>query len=262
MLNIYFYKAFKWAVPEAFSDAVNLCNFAEGDLIHDNVAAYTEDWPSALQKINYSIQVKAAYSDSLSSSESENKKFLNNWNSEVRVDLFHKQQRTSPGQIHTTQGRLYTLFWKGDLSILDASTPPPLPPPNLRDAAKNINETSFFASQFSVHGPSFVMARDHANPVSRAKYNKVFLELKKHLVQEPLVFLPSEAGIKKWDKLAPTVEVAIFHTQYSTQEELHDAVKNAVYVPAKDAKREMFRIAAHGLIVPQSGSKQNQRLAF
>ena len=257
MYNIYFYKAFKWAIPDAFSDAVNLCLFAEGDLIYDHIAAYTEEWSSAFQKINYSIQVKTAYSDALLSSESENQKFLNNWNSEIRVDLFHKQQRTSPGQIHTTQGRLYTLLWKGDLSILDASTPPPQPPLNVRDAAKNIKEASLFASQFSSQGPSFVMARDYANPVSRAKYNKVLLELKKHLAQEPLVFTPSEAGIKNWENLAPTVEVVIFDTQYSSQEELHDAVKKAVYIPAKDAKREMFRIAAHGAIVPRSGSEHN-----
>lgn len=256
MSNIYFYKAFKWAISDAFSDAINFCSFTEGDLIYDHIAAYTEEWSSACQKINYSVQVKAAYSDALSSSESERQKFLNNWNSEVRIDLFHKQKRTTPGHIHTTQGRLYTLLWKGDLSILDASTPPPLPPLNVKDALKYIDEASQFAGQFSTQGPSFVMARDNSNPVSRGKYNKVFLGLKKHLVQEPLVFLPSEAGIKNWQKLAPTVEFVIFHTQYRFDVDLHDAVKKAVYVPAKDAKREMFRIAAHGMIVPQNGSEK------
>ncbi|MFQ5470787.1 MAG: hypothetical protein ACE5EH_10850 [Gammaproteobacteria bacterium] len=59
---------------------------------------------------------------------------------------------------------------------------------------------------------------------------------------------PEKAGMSKFELIAPTVEVAFFPMNRASEEELHDLIKDALYIPSKDSKKDMFRIAAHGLI--------------
>lgn len=54
--------------------------------------------------------------------------------------------------------------------------------------------------------------------------------------------------MSKFELIAPTVEVAFFPMNRASEEELHDLIKDALYIPSKDSKKDMFRIAAHGLI--------------
>jgi hypothetical protein len=151
-------------------------------------------------------------------------------------------------QIETTQGRLYTALWKGDVTILESDTEEPQIPVTVQQVTRNLAETSDTAKSLSTKYPVFVMARDLSNPVSREKYSKILSKLKKHLVGEPQILHPTSAGFKDWSNIAPTIKIAFFKSNGVSADELHDLVKEAIYVPAKDAKKEMFRIAAHGVI--------------
>lgn len=48
-IGMEFFSGFKWAVPGAFSDAVALCRFEEGDTLYDTKNAYNDDWEKASQ---------------------------------------------------------------------------------------------------------------------------------------------------------------------------------------------------------------------
>ena len=244
-----FFTGFKWAVPKAFSDAVSLCRFEEGDILYDTGKAYNDDWEKASKSIEHSLQVKYPARASGGASEKGGGVFDSNWSSEVRIDLYKNLEKIGVGQIHTTQGRLYTALWKGDLSILEKESEEPPVPLTVLDVTRNLEQTSQKAQELSVSFPVFVMARDLSNPVSRDKYSKVLTKLKKHMCNSPNILTPKQAGLVQFDNIAPTVEVAFFSTNVTSAEELQELVKSAVYVPLKNAKKEMFRIAKHGIIV-------------
>ncbi|VAX03876.1 hypothetical protein MNBD_GAMMA19-1447 [hydrothermal vent metagenome] len=244
-----FFSGFKWAVPKAFSDAVCLCRFEEGDILYDTVKAYDDEWGKASKFIDHSLQVKFPARVSGGASEKGGGIFSGNWSSEVRIDLYKNLEKVGVGQIHTTQGRLYTALWKGDITILEKESNEPPIPLTVQEVTRILEQVSQKAKELSVGFPVFVMARDLSNPVSREKYSKVLTKLKRHLVNGPKLLSPQKSGLIQFENIAPTVEVAFFPANGASAEELHDLVKSAVYIPAKNAKKEMFRLAAHGIIV-------------
>ncbi|HIP68951.1 MAG TPA: hypothetical protein EYH06_10260 [Chromatiales bacterium] len=174
--------------------------------------------------------------------------FSSNWNSKVKIDLYKGLEKVSAGQIHTTQGRLYSALWKGDLAILEKNTEVPPIPSSVKDVTRNLKQVSKKANELSLDFPVFVMARDLSNPVSREKYSRVLTKLQKLLEKNPEILSPQKAGLKQYENIAPTVDVAFFQTNGTNAEELHNLIKSAIYVPSKNAKKEMFRLAAHGII--------------
>ncbi|MFQ5470788.1 MAG: hypothetical protein ACE5EH_10855, partial [Gammaproteobacteria bacterium] len=105
--------------------------------------------------------------------------FNSNWCSEVRIDLYKNLERVGVGQIQTTQGRLYTALWKGNLEVLEKEYQEPPIPLTVQDVTRNLEQASKKAKELSVGFPVYVMARDLSNPVSRDKYSKIFTKLKK-----------------------------------------------------------------------------------
>lgn len=243
-----FFSNFSWAVPQAFSDAVALCRFEEGDVLYDTPRAYDSSWSEALKHITYSLQVR--YPARVTSSEKEKVGgvFEKNWNSVVRIELYKKQEKVGVGQITTTQGRLYSAIWKGDLTVLENDTEAPPLPVNVKNVAKQLTELKEIALGLSVGFPVFAMVRDRSNQISREKYLKVRAMLGKHLFGEPKLLTPENARLKNWDTIAPTIEIAFFPVNGINQEELKSLVKKAVYVPSKNTKKDMFRIGTHGAI--------------
>lgn len=244
-----FFSGFKWAVPKAFSDAVSLCRFEEGDMLYDTEKAYDGDWERAKKFIGHSLQVKYPTRVTGGASEKGGSVFNSNWRSEVRIDLYQNLEKVGDNQIYTTQGRLYTALWKGDLAILEKESEDPAAPLTVQDVTRTLEQTSQKAKELSVGFPVFVMACDLSNPVSRDKYLKVLTKLKKHLYDIPIILTPKMAGLIQFKDVAPTVDVAFFPMNETSAEELYDLVRSAVYVPSKDAKKEMFRISAHGIII-------------
>ena len=79
-----FFEGFKWALPLAFADALSKCQFVVGDIIYDNVKAYSVEWGEAKNILKHSIQVKSINSVITENNEVNNESvFYENWNSEI-----------------------------------------------------------------------------------------------------------------------------------------------------------------------------------
>lgn len=249
-IAVKFFERFKWAVPKAFSDAVALCRFEEGDILYDTKKVYrnTGEWGNVAKYVKQSLQVKFPARATGGTGERSGGVFSRNWDSEVRLDLYEGMASTGIGQIETTQGRLYTLLWKGDLSVLDTKTDNPPVPLITRQVTKLLNETRDTVEGRFPGNTVFVMVRDLSNPVSRNKYLKVVAQLNRNLAQEVAFMSPKEAGLKDWDWIAPTVEIAFFSITGLSDEALTALIKKAVYTPGKNAKTDKFRLSAHGII--------------
>lgn len=247
-----FLPGFTWALPTAFSDAVFLCSFEEGDILYDTPLAYEGEWNNVKNEIQYFLQIRHP-ARGYSSASNGNGVFEANWNSEVRLELYKNHKMVSVGQIHTTQGKLYSALWKGDIGlILNKDSKNPKPPINIQQVTKDLGNTSKAVKILTKGKSSFVMARDVTSPIAREKYFKIKTALSKHLKDEPIILSPNEAGISNPENVAPTIQIAFFITDKISTKELEDIVKKAVYVPSKNAKIDKFRISSHGRIFPDN----------
>ena len=113
-----FFSGFSWAVPTAFGDAVALCRFEQGDTLYDTRKAEEESWAEATKHIHHWLQVRYPSHVITVADESTGGIFEKNWDSEVKVDLYKNFKKVGEGQISTTQGRLYTALWTGNVEVL------------------------------------------------------------------------------------------------------------------------------------------------
>jgi hypothetical protein len=239
-----FFHGFKWAVPTAFSDAVGLCRFEEGDLLYDSPDAYTKDWPYFQNLTGKAIQVRGP-ARSRSRTTDTGGVFETNWYGEVIVDLFEPDKLP----IRSTQGRLYTALWRGNMDFLRADAPHPEIPITVASFGRKLRDISEHIPNTSDHGLTFVMARDKSNAVSRDKFLKIRDAFRGGLASEPVIQSPADLKVPEAEKFSPTVEIVLFRTSNLTRVEIEALVKMAVYKQAKGASRDMFRLSAHGAIV-------------
>lgn len=245
-----FFSGFQWAIPTAFSDSVSKAWFVEGDVLYDHMAAYDNDWNTAINRIQHTIQVRSPARSSGIGDQSTRDVFSRNWETEVKIDLYVHMKRVSPIQVTTTQGRLYVALWKGSIDTLFVDKlPHPTLPIAAQQVSKDLSEAGPVATAIADGRPTFVMVRDFSNSISREKYEKVLTVLRSHLNQNPIILTPSEAKMTASNEIAPTVEIALFPTTGLDSSQLESLIKHAVYVPGKDAKRDMFRLGTHGMII-------------
>lgn len=245
-----FFPGFLWAVPHAFSEAVSVCQFIEGDILYDSKLAYN-DWSIANTHIQYSLQVRyptRAYVGSFGSEDVQGA-FQRGWNSKVRIDLYKNQEKVNTEQIETTQGRLFTLLWRGDQNILNLETDDPHPPVMISAVTKHLNQMQLNVIRNIISRPVFIMARDMSNSTSMEKYLKVVTYLKKYLSGDIKILNPQEAGLNNWKMVSPTIDIVFYPVCDMSKDTLFELVKKAVYTPAKNAKKDMFRLSAHGVIL-------------
>lgn len=243
-----YFSGFAWAVPKAFSDAIALCRFEEGDVLYDTKSAYEKEWDDAKSNIKYFLQVRYPGRAKMAISGKYTSQFRSNWHSELRLDLYENHKQVGVGQIRTSQGRLYELLWRGDLRILDMSTSEPAEPLLAREVTRNLEQTRDMARKVAKGDPVFVMAIDRSSPVSITKIRNITASLGKYLRGGLKTMEPEDSGLLEHRNVAPSVEIAYFTTPELRRDTLHALVKKAVYVPSKNAKREMFSIARHGVI--------------
>ena len=245
-----FISGFQWAIPMAFADSVGKARFVEGDILYDNAAAYRSDWWVATSAINHTIQVRWPARASDLNDQSERDVFKRNWDSEVRLELYSQLQTIGSTQIKSTQGRLYTALWKGNLDALfEEKTPTPHLPVTAHQISKNI-EKFRRATLLSTAGyTSFVMVRDICNAISRDKFQKIAAKLRPYMSRPPTLMTPEELNLPDFDLVTPTVDIAVFTTPGIDQSQLEELVKQTVYVPGKGAMTSMFRLSSHGIII-------------
>ncbi|MDT8369573.1 MAG: hypothetical protein RQ745_10225 [Longimicrobiales bacterium] len=242
-----YFDRFEWAVPWAFHDAVDQCRFERGDTLYDTRDAYGPDWGEACKAIRNHLRVR--YPDKLTTSSpiDGDSIFNSNWKSEVRVDVFEDGNQIE-SELVSTQGRLYTVVWHGDLSVLSPDTPDPDVPAGWRDVLARLESVEDFAEGSRFSGPVFAMPYDAASSLSREKYRAVLSRLDEHLGEGPVVLWPGEAGLDDADSVAPTVYVAFFPGRALSIDALKALVKDALYSPTKGARNPKFRLLAHGAI--------------
>jgi len=244
-----FFEGFAWAVPEAFSEAVAACQFEEGDMLYDTQKAYEDDWGTAVKHIHHLIQVREPARGSSTTSKESRSVFKKNWTSEVYFELRSPPGNSVSKYIRTTQGRLYSALWHGDLSIVNKDAPEPKIPLQLRDVTKSLKQTISFAKELAGSNPVFVMARDLSNSISTIKHMKVKSSLHSHFSAENHAFMPKKTGLKNWERISPTIDVVFYVMNPAEHDDIHETLKSQLYVPAKDAKKDMFRLSAHGMLI-------------
>ena len=247
-MNGEFFNGFSWAVPKAFSDAVMACRFEEGDILYDTKKAYDGEWGEAEKHIKHSLQVRSPARGPATAVNALGSMFGRNWNTEVTFALEESANDESTKLVQTTQGKLYTALWRGDLSVFDNDSNPDIPL-QLMQVLKMLEEAVPAAKAFVGEQPTFIMARDAANRMSKLKHLNVSTALHSHFKAGCEVMTPRDAGLSASEMIAPTIDIAFYVMGQGTKDEIHDVLKEQLYVPAKDAKTEMFRLTRHGLLV-------------
>ena len=244
-----FFPGFKWAVPTAFADAVFQARFEEGDVLYDSKEAYVK-WDKAKEQITNSIQIRFPSKVVAALSNDKKSVLSRNWNSEVRLDLCENSTKVGQGLIYTTQGRLFTLLWKGDLNVLDTNTVNPEPPMIAMQVKKELKK-KFVDIQPKVieivdSSSIFVMVYDAASHLLKGKYD----DLLQQLSCKPERLSPREAGLKNWREISPTIEILLFQSGDLSEADFEDKLKQALYKPSLNKKtdKENFKISGHGIL--------------
>jgi len=248
-----FLDGFLWAVPTAFSDPLAACRFEQGDILYDTKKAYEGTWGEALTYITYSIQVKSPLRGIGTKIEKEEESvFSDNWNTTVEFTITdHKKHETK--EVATTQGRLYSLLWKGDLRYINEDSPALSVPTLAMQILRDLPNATDYMRKNILKGKSnicvFLMPYDRTRQLLKSKFQKVEHSLKKF--DNQIFFIsPVEAGLTSKSGFAPTVSIACFCVHGIQDNDVELAIKKALYIPSKDKKtdKEQFRIKAHGYL--------------
>ena len=249
--TIEFFDGFSWALPTAFAEPLAACRFEQGDVLYDTRRAYQGTWGEALPHIKYSLQVKSPLGGPVAKTEKEEESvFTDNWNQAV-IFTFTEHRKKEIREITTTQGRLYTLLWKGDPNLLGEGTAaapvPALAMQILRDLPKAMDHLRKTVLKGANKRTVLLMPYDRTRQLLRGKLREVQTSLADFKTRLDFV-RPEEAGLTADAEFAPTVSIACFCVEDASVSVVEEAVKKALYKPAKEKKTaaERFRITAHG----------------
>lgn len=254
-----FFEMFAWALPKAFKDPLSICRFEQGDVLYDTRKAY-QVWKEALKYLRYGIQVKFPERSTSRKAEQEaDSVFSSNWNQKAVIELTKYSTQTQ-SLIDTTQGRLYSALWKGNLDILSKDYPDPsipeLPKTLLKNGMLPLLEPYIckLSTDDIIPNPTvFVVPYDETRDIYRNKFNKVKYALEKHVKLRIKMISPEQAGLSHPNEFVPTLSLAFFLVENSSQAEVIELVKKALYVPpnGNQPQKEQFRINAHGYLYPE-----------
>jgi len=240
-----FFTEFSWAVPNIFSGAIAKCKFEEGDIIYDSQFAYQE-WGQAIESIKYCIKVKSPRRTLRITKGKSASAASANWYSEVVID-FKKFIGDTPSQIiKTTQGRLYSLLWKGDLEIFSEDKPGPPPPLFLKDVRKMLAETVSECERIAGNRPYFIMAYDPTNDVSLQHHLKILSALEKDFGCKLSQLTSKDSGFKEWEKISPVICTNLYVLDNGGYDDVLRTLKKVLY----KGKKDKFRILTYGILGP------------
>lgn len=254
--NADFFDGFAWAVHKAFSEPLASCRFEQGDTLYDTSEAYEGRWDDALHRIRFSVQVQSPSRGSTSKTQKDDDSmFASNWRQPLTLKLTEYPLRETR-MIATTQGRLYSTLWKGDLRQLEDGIPEPSIPKLPKEALKELPATmDFFVDQHGEglqHPVLFIMPFDETRDILRAKHDKVRNSLAQEFHPHIVLVPPKEAGLPKAEDYIPTLKIACFLMDTPNQEAVYTRLKAALYTPSKEKTTavERFRLKVHGYLHP------------
>jgi len=178
--------------------------------------------------------------------------FAENWQQEVIFDL-HDLQTGKHRSITSTEGRLYTFLWRGDIGILeDAEDAPPVP----RQAAalkKLLPEAARLIQTELLPDPNltrFLLPCDLSAGLYRDKDK--YLKVKQRLEEEfkAEVMLEPASSLGGEPPFLPTVHVAVFSMRGAVAEQIEKVLQSVLYNPQAGRQGvSRFRLKTHGLLL-------------
>lgn len=249
-----YFDGFAWALPSAFAEPLGACRFEQGDALYDTNHAYEGTWGEAVPRVSYMIQVKHPPRGAVTKARKEEESaFSDNWRQRVVFDLTDYEKKETV-EFTTTQGRLYSLLWTGNLGCVDErACDPPVPTLAmgiLGDLPKAVHHFRGSVVPDTKRGSMFLMPHDRARELLTTKFRKVKDALSASFTTR-LAFArarPGEAGLRSQSGFAPTVEIVCFFVADESPAVVEKILKNVLHKPAKNkkTKKEKFRIRAHG----------------
>jgi hypothetical protein len=275
-----FVSGFAWPVPKAFFLALSLCRFEEGDTFYNHPSAYEDPWGQTSSTLRYCVQVRfppvsraarravqdgAAAPDEEEHSQSaedpssvnagsasptgQRQFATNSWRSSAVVDISNLETRTERKAVATTQGRLYSLLWHGEISVLDSDGQPACPRssqdlhaelPPLEDRIREAHGSSASSAT------AFVFAVDQVSTAHLQKVRSVQSALQKIAPVQLRTFDPSVfLGRARY---FPTIKIQSFAVATTDRDRVHDALKALLYRPVKKSEtgKDRFSLKKHG----------------
>ena len=203
-----------------------------------------------------------------------------NWDSPIDLDFFKNGEHQ---QFQTTQGRLYTLLWKGNVEVLSQTTPPPLPQTAndiLRILRISQNQhKSYYRAEYeelladqkirnALHAISgrisqlnelqgnkyhqFIYPFDLLDNASNGKQEKIFIALRNKPSIDRQIYSTHDLDVPYWDSYSPTTRLSVFLIPLSLSEDgLAELLKPILYVPNQkpSASQQRFKLNLHGIFV-------------
>jgi len=247
-----FFPGFAWALPRAFAEPLSTCRFEQGDILFEKEIAYHQPWSEAIKSGGRALQVLAPSRGVVGKSPGQDDSaFADSWQQEVSFTFFDLGSKASK-TLTTTQGRLFTLLWKGDLDVLADSTASPTAPNQASVLKKKLPQViDYFQGKFLPEPAMtrFLMPYDNAAGLYREKFLKVKNKLESEF--ETTVRLESANDLGLDREFLPTVYVASFEMRDVNEETVEKALQDVLYKPSAGRKTEdsRFRLKAHGLVI-------------
>ena len=246
-----FFPNFAWAIPKAFADPLSTCRFEQGDTLYKNQSAYELPWSEVTKTNGQAIQVLSPSKGVASKSTGQDDSaFGENWQQEVIFDL-HDLKTGEIQTITTTEGRLYTLLWRGDINILDEQQEAPPVPRQASALKKLLPEAAKLFQTELLPDPEvlrFLLPCDLAAGLYRDKYLNVKQKLEAEF--ETTVRLEQAGSLGGVVPFLPTVHVAIFSLRGTTAEMVEKSLQDVLYRPLAARKgASRFRLKTHGLLL-------------
>lgn len=273
-----FFNGFKWALPKAFAPALAVCRFERGDILYDSKEAYRQaTWADVLPHLNFSFQVKypvetrttmTTESTSEIDDSSKTGKFNQNWFSPVELELTDYKNNKTVTFIKTTQGRLYSFLWKGNINVLDITTQEPEIPQTPKEAKKELELCSQNLRKVFMEDMDkpnlFLIAYDSVNETALSKVREIETELRRNFQATPKLYTTEEIGLDDGDYYLPTTVVECFAIDSGAPEKIRDVLKetlwpvdrkpscdfNTFLMRDKSQMSTSFKLLNHGLFCP------------
>ncbi|MCX5808453.1 MAG: hypothetical protein NTX36_03640 [Proteobacteria bacterium] len=254
-----FLKGFAWPVPSAFLTALKNCNFELGDTFYDSKKAYAGyAWEKLHTLASYTITVILPKHSAMKTSygnENDNIEkgtFNQNWFSSIKLEIYHLKDNYRKEYIDTTQGRLFTLLWKGDISILYPSINHPFPPISMKEFTKSLKHIKStlmnFVSTENKEGIIFVFPYDPLNEISEYKLPYLKKILIERLNGKLFEIIPQDKCPLLNKTISPAFILFFFCLPAHKEEDIRSALKPILYKPLKKDGKDNFKLARHGLV--------------
>ncbi len=272
-----FYTGFAWALPRAFGPAVQACRFEQGDVLYSDREAYEASASAEPPRCHIQIFEPTRSTRALPG-DSEGRRFHANWDSPLTLEYMdpHPGRPARPSvreTIETTQGRLFTCLWWGDVRWLtsDSGHPEAPPPPLLlREIHARLAEVMpalckrASRSKWATH--LFAQAFDDSNDASRIKSRATLQLLESRYRTRCVDLSPEQAGLSDADRFHPTLVIRAMVLEAQDEDHVRDTLKGLLYLggsggsDAGDAVEvgadvenkaapDRFQLARHGVLV-------------